>query len=165
MEFSIFDIQPTDHDAITNILNRYWGSDIVVVQGKVFYPAEMDGIKATQNNKIIGILHYQIVGSSCEIMTLASLKENNGVGTSLIEAVEKIAEENGCKELKLTTTNDNLHALGFYQRRGFLFSKLLPGQVKHSRQLKPSIPEIGYEKIPIRDEIILSKPLDNPNND
>ncbi len=160
MKFSIEDIQFSDQKAIRNILFQFWGSDNVVIQGRIFYPVEMDGIKAVQNNRVFGILHYLMTDQSCEIITLASLRENKGVGTSLIDAVEKIAGENGCKELRLTTTNDNLRALGFYQRRGFLLSKLLPDQVLHDRRLKPSISEIGSDNIPIRDEIILVKPLD-----
>lgn len=160
MKFSIAEINPTDHSAIHDLLYRYWGDDNIVVQGIKFYPGEMDGIKAVQNNQIIGFLHYRFDDQYCEIMTLASLQENKGVGSSLLAAVEMIAKENECNELRLTTTNDNLHALGFYQKLGFHLSKLLPGQVIHSRQLKPSIPEFGYDKIPIRDEIILVKPLD-----
>lgn len=160
MKFSIEKINPKDHDSILDLLYRYWGGDNIVVRGIEFYPGDLDGIKAVQNNKIIGFLHYRIDALYCEIMTLASLEENKGVGSSLLAAVEKIGKSNGCKELRLTTTNDNLHALGLYQKRGFHLSKLLPGQVIHSRQLKPSIPEFGYDKIPIRDEIILVKPLD-----
>ena len=78
---------------------------------------------------------------------------------SLLSAVEHRASSLGCQRVILTTTNDNLHALGFYQRRGYQLRVLFPGQVNQSRLLKPSIPEIGDHKIPIRDELQLEKVL------
>jgi ribosomal protein S18 acetylase RimI-like enzyme len=59
----------------------------------------------------------------------------------------------------LLTTNDNLHALRFYQRRGFRLAALYPGALAEARKLKPSIPETGYHGIPIRDEIELEMSL------
>jgi hypothetical protein len=56
----------------------------------------------------------------------------------------------------LVTTNDNLDALRFYQRRGFRLAKLRRGAVDAARsRLKPTIPEVGSFGIPIRDEIVL----------
>ena len=60
----------------------------------------------------------------------------------------------------LVTTNDNVDALRFYQRRGLRISGLRIGAVDESRaRLKPQIPEIGAYGIPLRDEIELSKEL------
>jgi hypothetical protein len=78
-----------------------------------------------------------------------------GVGTALIEAVKVAAIEAGCRRLWLMTTNDNLHALGFYQRRGFRLVAVYPGAVDAARLLKPEIPLLGNDGIPIRDEIEL----------
>jgi hypothetical protein len=56
------------------------------------------------------------------------------------------------------TTNDNLRALRFYQRR------LRPlavhrDAIARSRALKPSIPEVGVDGIPLRHELELELPL------
>jgi GNAT superfamily N-acetyltransferase len=76
-----------------------------------------------------------------------------GVGTALLAAVERKA-----RRLWLLTTNDNVDALRFYQRRGFRLAELHPGGVEESRaRLKPEIPETGEYGIPIRDELILEK--------
>ena len=65
-----------------------------------------------------------------------------------------------CRRLWLITTNDNLDALRFYQRRGLRLAALRPGAVDESRAaLKPSIAEVGEYGIPIRDEIVLEKAL------
>jgi ribosomal protein S18 acetylase RimI-like enzyme len=60
-----------------------------------------------------------VEGDSCELVTIDSLDEGSGVGTALVEAVAKAARAAGCCRLWLITTNDNLRALRFYQRRGF----------------------------------------------
>jgi RimJ/RimL family protein N-acetyltransferase len=60
-----------------------------------------------------------------------------------------------CKRLWLITTNDNLNALGFYQQLGFKLVKINRGAVNESRKIKPSIPLIGMNNIPLRDEIEL----------
>jgi DNA-3-methyladenine glycosylase I len=55
----------------------------------------------------------------------------------------------------LSTTNDNLHSLGFYQRRGFELLSIRRGAVTESRKRKPGIPLLGENEIPLRDEIEL----------
>ena len=56
----------------------------------------------------------------------------------------------------LVTTNDNLEALRFYQRRGFVLSALRAGAMDEARRkLKPRISRVGDFGIPIRDEIEL----------
>jgi hypothetical protein len=59
----------------------------------------------------------------------------------------------------LITTNDNLHALGFYQKRGFEIVTVYRGAVNESRKRKPTIPLVGMNGIPLRDEIELEMSL------
>jgi len=53
------------------------------------------------------------------------------------------------------TSNDNLSALGFYQRRGFRLVAVYQNAIDAAREIKPNIPQIGMENIPIHDEIEL----------
>lgn len=114
-----------------------------------------------------GLLTYRIKGPDCEIVTIDSTSEGEGIGTSLIDAVKGRARTKGCRRLWLITTNDNLSALGFYQRRGFRFSALYPNALEASRKLKPQIPMKAANGIPIRDELELelelSRQLDGRN--
>jgi len=48
-----------------------------------------------------------------------------------------------------------LNALGFYQKRGFELVAVHRGAVNESRKIKPSIPLVGMNGIPLRDEIEL----------
>jgi hypothetical protein len=61
------------------------------------------------------------------------------------------------------TTNDNVDALRFYQRRGFRLAALRTRAVDElRRRLKPTIPAVGEHGIPIRDEIELEIELEVP---
>jgi hypothetical protein len=71
----------------------------------------------------------------------------------------QLLQTRGVAVLRLTTTNDNLTALRFYQRRGFRIAAVRPGAVAAARRLKPTIPELGEHGIPIRDEIELALTL------
>ena len=77
----------------------------------------------------------------------------------LIQAIRAEAKRRGCHEIMLTTTNDNIGALRFYQRRGFRLAALRPGAVDRSRLRKPEIPRTGDFGIPLRDEIDLTCPV------
>ncbi len=78
----------------------------------------------------------------------------------LIEAVKQAAVSAGCRRLWLITTNDNLHALRFYQKRGFRLVAVYPNALEESRRLKPEIPLVGLDGIPLRDELELELALE-----
>jgi GNAT superfamily N-acetyltransferase len=120
------------------------------------YPAFL----AENDGEIAGVATYIVGDTDCEVLTLHATQPWQGVGTALLREVEQIAAEHGCTRLWLITTNDNVDALRFYQRRGFRLAKVHPGAVDASRlKLKPGIPEIGEYGIPLRDEIELEKTI------
>jgi RimJ/RimL family protein N-acetyltransferase len=84
------------------------------------------------------------------MVTLHAFVPFVGIGTRLVEAVRTAAVDNGCHRLWLITTNDNVDALRFYQRRGLR---------DEARRLKPEIPIVGAYGIPIRDEVELEMRL------
>ena len=153
-------IEDEDRNKISELVREFWADEIIVVHGKVFQTRSLPGFLAIKDDEIIGSIHYQIRGEEGEIITLASIKQGMGIGSALVAEVEKVARKSHCKVLSVTTTNDNLRALGFYQRRGFHLAALFPGQVDQSRRLKPTIPKIGDGNIAIRDELRLEKLLD-----
>ena len=97
----------------------------------------------------VGLVTYSIVDESCEIVTLNSTHPSSGVGTALIEAVGDIAIKSACQRLWLITTNDNMNALRFYQKRGFVLVAVHRNALELSRRLKPEISLIGYDGIKI----------------
>jgi len=61
--------------------------------------------------------------------------------------------------VRVITTNDNLRAIGFYERRGYRVIAVHRGAVDRARAIKPSIPEVSADGTPIRDEIELEHDL------
>ncbi|GIP38703.1 hypothetical protein J31TS4_19830 [Paenibacillus sp. J31TS4] len=125
------------------------------------YPCdELDGFAILEDDgAIAGLLIYVWDGADCEVISLDSLKEKKGIGTHLLQAAEERARQAGCRRMKLITTNDNLHALGFYQKRGYQLAALYVNAVTRARERKPSIPLVADNGIPIRDEFLLVKEL------
>ena len=132
--------------------NEQWGRNEMIVHGEIFRPEQLSGFITEDWS---GVITYYIKNDSCEIISLDSLKENRGIGTALIDEVMKEARKQNCQRLFLVTTNDNLYALGFYQRYGFELVCIRRGAVNEARKIKPGIPVIGMNNIPLRDEIEL----------
>jgi ribosomal protein S18 acetylase RimI-like enzyme len=61
--------------------------------------------------------------------------------------------------VSLVTTNDNLKALGFWQKRGFKLIRIYPNSIEATRRLKPSLPLVGENNISLRDELELEMTL------
>jgi GNAT superfamily N-acetyltransferase len=126
------------------------------IEDALAYPA----LIAEEDGELAGVLTYIVDGDSCEVLTLHTAQRLRGVGTALLQAIEERAAAAGCTRLWLITTNDNLDALRFYQRRGLRLAELHPGAVDDSRaRLKPEIPRTGSFGIALRDEVLLEKDL------
>ncbi len=159
MSFEVRALLPGDRDWVARLLERRWGSVRVVSRGRVHRGDRLPGLVAVQGEQRVGLLTFRLDGDECEIVSLDSLVEGIGVGSALIEAVKEEAVRAGCRRLWLITTNDNLLALGFYQKRGFELVAVHRNALETSRRLKPSIPQIGLDGIPLRDEIELEMDL------
>jgi ribosomal protein S18 acetylase RimI-like enzyme len=147
----------SEHDVprLRQIWKQNWGDEFMVVRGVVYHPEHLDGFIAYNGPDCVGEITYAINDGECEIVTLDSECEGQGLGTKLIHAVVEEAKKQDCRRVFLITTNDNLNALGFYQKRGFQLVRIHQDAVTESRKIKPSIPLIGMNNIPLRDEIEL----------
>ncbi len=157
-DFVIEALGPADKGWVLEWIAEQWNAPMVVVHGQIYQPHQLPGFAARmagRGGEPVGLVTYTIEGKDCEVVTLDSRQTDHGIGTGLIEAVEKQARQAGCRRVWLVTTNDNLHALGFYQKRGFHICRVDPGAVDRSRRIKPEIPLTGNENIPIHDELEL----------
>jgi N-acetylglutamate synthase-like GNAT family acetyltransferase len=148
-----------DAEAVAAFLDRH-GSAVVARHGELVDATAHPALVVENDGRLVGLLTYVVSGSSCEVLTLHADPPRSGVGTELVEAAAELAAARGCDRLWLITTNDNVDALRFYQRRGFRLVGLQPGAVeRYRRELKPQIPELADNGIPIRDELDLERPL------
>ena len=152
-------INKGDKAWVSSLTNEMWGSVNMVVRGSVYHVNELPGFIATLEDEPVGLVTYFLEDGDCEIISLDSTIEGIGMGSTLIETTKKFAREEGCKRLRLITTNDNTRALRFWQKRGFRLKAVYPNAVDKSRELKPEIPMLGNDDIPIRDEIELEMML------
>ena len=148
-----------DRGWLEGFVRERWGAPIVVGHGRVFRPAELEGFVALDGAEPVGLASYVLDDDACELITIDSVQEQRGIGSALLEAVEQLAREAGCRRIWLITTNDNLTMLRFAQKRGFRLVALRPNELEESRRLKPGISAHGLHGIPIRDELELEKRL------
>ncbi len=138
---------------------HHWFSMQMVVHGESIDLGNAEGWYVTEGDEIVGLITYRIIDDEMEILSLDSVHENKGVGTTLLnEAITK-AMDCKCIKVKTFTTNDNLDALRFYQKRGFEMVRIYRNAVDVARKMKPSIPLIGNDGIPLNHEIELEYSL------
>jgi len=152
-------LNQSNHKWAMDLIKEVWISTKIISKGRVHNANELPGIIAIHKNHRVGLLIYNILDEECEIVSLNSLKENIGIGTALLKEIERISTLKGCKRLWVITTNDNIDALRFYQKKGFKIVAIHLNALEQSRRLKPEIPFLGSNDIEIRDEIELEKTL------
>lgn len=148
------------HSQVKAFFTKHWGSSQMITSTGVHDCSLLDGFYATNDDhEIIGLVTYHISSQTCEIISLDSLEEGKGIGSRLMQVVEERAAQQQCNLLTLVTTNDNEHAIRFYQQRGYTVSKVIPNAVDLARKIKPEIPLYNEKGVPIKDEFILIKHL------
>lgn len=146
---------PDDLPRLRQFWVEHWGGETMITRGNVYRPEQLEGFVIEDGTEWLGLLTFIVKDGECEVTSLDSLREGQGIGSKLIDAALDEARKQNCKRLFLITTNDNMHALRFYQKRGFELAALYRGAVNESRKVKPSIPLTGFDDIPLRDEIEL----------
>jgi GNAT superfamily N-acetyltransferase len=151
-----FEIRPvTDRAFLDELLRLRWSGGALMLRGKVVHPKDVEALAAYHEGRLAGVATWRLEGPVFYLVTLNNITEQRGVGVALLDAIMKLGRQKGSALLRVIVTNDNLNALGFYQRRGFRLIALHPGAIDTIRALLPSIPTMGANRIPIRDEIEL----------
>jgi GNAT superfamily N-acetyltransferase len=154
-DLTVRPLTPADRPWVLPFIRDRWGAETVVCHDTVYHPADLPGFVVLRASEPLGLVTYQIEATACEIVTIDSLLPGQGIGSTLIAHVLTISAQSGCTRLWLITTNDNLTALRFYQNRGFALAAVHRGAVDRARRLKPEIPRVGDNGIPLHDEIEL----------
>lgn len=132
----------------------------VARRGELVHALNHPALLAWSGDQLMGVATYLVGGGDGELLTLHARERHQGVGSALLDAVADVARQAPCRCLRVVTTNDNLDALRFYQRRGFRLTQLRPGAVTEARaSLKPEIPETGSYGIALEGELELEMVL------
>lgn len=137
-----------------------WSTTCMVLRGEAHDLAPLPGIVSLDDaGQIVGLIMYRVYGDTGEIMLLDAAIEGRGIGTTLLHQAMDRMRALGAARACLITTNDNLAALGLYQRHGFDLVKLYHGSMEAVRRFKPDLPLIGENGIPLRHELELMRDL------
>jgi ribosomal protein S18 acetylase RimI-like enzyme len=147
----------TDRPAVRELFQQDFGRTKIVAFDEVMDIDEMPALVAVMYENPSGALAYRLLGDALHIVALATdpMWQRSGVGGNLIAEAELLARRLALTRLVVSTTNDNLPALYFYQRKGYRLTELVPDSViNHTHQSVA-----GFSGIPVRDEIRLEKRL------
>lgn len=150
------DARPTDRLAIEEICDRVWGETDIDVFGRTFDVLVADNVVAEVDGEFAGLLSLALDGGELAIVMLSVYPhfQGAGVGAALLEAAVERAMARGLPLVKAATTNDDIPALYFYQRHGFVIYEIATGVVVDNH----GTVESGFAGIPVRDEVRLHRP-------
>lgn len=158
LKYSIKSPAPDDRKTIRKFARQFWGEEEQLTFGQFFRVADLPSYVAKRKNEVLGFISTTDVDDSTIIVALAILPkyQDSGIGTALINVVERETKRKKRKRLLVSTSNDDLPALAFYQSQGFQIYEVKPGVIaeKHGKILE------GIGGLPIRDELRLRKTFD-----
>ena len=147
-------IQDSDRDEIREFITEHWHAPHICIRDKLYYPHQAEAFIERRDGKVSGLVTYEQQGDAILMITQNSVEPGAGIGASLVLKIIEEARKRKVRRIWLTTTNDNLKSIGFYQRMGFRLVAVHRDAVMGGRQsLKPELPEFGLNGLPILDEI------------
>jgi ribosomal protein S18 acetylase RimI-like enzyme len=153
----VHEAQDSERAVVRDLFRRDFGRTHIIAFGEVMNLDAMPVLVATTHEEVSGALAYRLFGDGLHIVALATdvMWQRSGVGGHLVAEAELLARRLFLGRIIVTTTNDNLPALYFYQRRGYRLTGLRPEAVlAHTPDVLP-----GFAGIPVRDEVQLEKLL------
>ncbi|MEP4768130.1 MAG: GNAT family N-acetyltransferase [Roseibium sp.] len=145
-----------DHPDVLKLLLQRWTSPDILIDGEMIDASRLPGYTAWSNNELVGLVTLIKRENEWEILTLDSINRWGGVGSLLLDAAIDEIKSTGIDRLTVRTSNDNLDAFRFYQRRGFRLERIGQGVIDRERELKPGIPLRGDYGIEIHDEVLFA---------
>jgi GNAT superfamily N-acetyltransferase len=145
-----------DRASVRDLFQLEFGRTRIIAFGEVMDVDAVPALVAVVTEEPSGALAYRLLGDALHIVAVVTdpMWQRSGVGGHLVAEAELLARRLNLARVIVTTTNDNLPALYFFQRRGYRLTDLVPEGVKsHTAGLA------GFAGIPVRDEIRLEKRL------
>jgi ribosomal protein S18 acetylase RimI-like enzyme len=150
--------EPEDTLGAMALFRRDFGRSMVIGFGESMAIEDCPMLVAEMRGELAGALAYRLVPDALHIVALATdpMWQRSGVATHLEGEATFIAQRHGVRRLLFATTNDNIPALYFYQRRGWTITEVVPGGMLQHFGGQPGV---GFAGIPVRDEVRLKKVL------
>lgn len=103
-------IDEDNREKVSDFFSKHWGTTEMVLSSGVYHCDELDGyVYKSAKGEIVGLVTYIRHNEDiCEVISLDSVYEGQGIGSSLMCVIEEKARELGAKAVQLITTNDNL---------------------------------------------------------
>jgi ribosomal protein S18 acetylase RimI-like enzyme len=155
LHFAIKRITFDNKEEIRKFVEKFWGEKEQLTFDHKYSVPELPGYVATLDKTTIGFISTAQTREAVLIVALGVLPEyqSSGAGRALVKKVESEAKRTKKKSLLVSTSNDDLPALVFYQSIGFQIYEVRPNVIaeKHGKIIK------GIGKLPVRDELRLLK--------
>ena len=149
---------PAEQAAALELFRRDFGRTSIASFGEVIPLGETSTIVAEMQGDVSGALAWKPRENALQIVALATepMWQRSGVGGHLVAEAEMVARRAGATRVVLATTNDNLPALFFYQRRGYRITEVVRDAWRDHSELTIGV---GFATIPVLDELRLEKVL------
>jgi hypothetical protein len=152
-------LEPVDGEFIRQRWQGTWGFPVVSID-RTYMPEDVSGFCWRDEwGEAQGLVTWHVEGDHAEIVTLDAYQQGRHIGGRLLDGAEAELMRRGVRRVSIITTNDNLRALSFYVRRGYRIVRLDLDGVERVRALKPDVPALGNDNLPLRDMIELQKDL------
>ncbi|WP_187432537.1 GNAT family N-acetyltransferase [Agromyces mariniharenae] len=137
---SVRPLGPRDREWVDLTQAAMWGSSTVARKGELLDTTALPGFVAVRHGEPVGLALFCVRGDEYEVVSVSATVRREGVGRALMLRCFDDARKRGCRRVWLTTTNDNVGAIAFYQRLGMDLCAFSRNGVATARRLKPSIP-------------------------
>ncbi len=153
-----------DRIALLEASRRFFGSTHLHAFGEIFPLAKTSFLIAEFEGKRAGFLSYSLhfpAEDEVAVVLLAVLPgyQGRGVGRALQGSLEALCRPKDLHRIFISSTNDNIPGLYFYQRIGYRMKSLTPGVAAAAVAEHGDPGARGFGGIPIRDELVLVKEL------
>ena len=152
-------IEPVDTDFIRKRWEESWWLPVVSI-GRTYQPEDVSGLVWRDEwGEPQGLITWHIDGDHAEIVSVDAYQQGRHIGGRLLDGAEAALRKRGVRRATIVTTNDNLRAIAFYVRRGYRIVRLALDDMDRVREIKPKVPLLGNDNIPLRDMLELEKDL------
>lgn len=153
---TVRDARTSDRGAIEEICDRVWGETELDCFGRTFDVLACENVVAEVDGEFAGLISLAIDGGDLAIVMLSVYPDYQGAGAgaALIERALARGAAMLLPLVKVATTNDDIPALYFYQRHGFVIYEIGAGAAVDHHGAVTS----GFAGIPVRDEVRLRRP-------